>query len=141
MKSLRIHADLVLNNGVVYTADGEGRKAEAVAVSKDRIVCVGSDHEMKPFIGSNTEVIDLAGRTVLPGFHDAHLHPVLGGLDFNGCSLAGIETLESCLDTIRTYARSHPELPVIRGAAGYTMAFRPRVLTGSILTGSFPIAP
>lgn len=126
MKSLRIHADLVLNNGVVYTADGEGRKAEAVAVSKDRIVCVGSDHEMKPFIGSNTEVIDLAGRTVLPGFHDAHLHPVLGGLDFNGCSLAGIETLESCLDTIRTYARSHPELPVIRGSGWIHDGFPPQ---------------
>lgn len=67
-------ADLVFNNGVVYTADDENPKAEAVAIRGPDIVFVGSNAEVAKFVGSTTRVEDLAGATVLPGLADAHYH-------------------------------------------------------------------
>ncbi|MFI6977641.1 amidohydrolase [Embleya sp. NPDC050154] len=67
-------ADLVLTNGRVLTVDAEFTVAEALAVRAGRIVAVGSAVEIRPLIGPGTEVIDLAGRTALPGINDSHLH-------------------------------------------------------------------
>ena len=67
-------ATLVLRNGNVITMDSQNSRAEAVAVFKNRIVCVGSNEEINPFIGPDTKVINLGGATVLPGLIDAHAH-------------------------------------------------------------------
>ena len=67
-------ADLVLSNGYVYTVDGRRRIAQAVAVKDKRIIAVGSDEAISPFIGAGTRVYDLQGRMVMPGLHDAHIH-------------------------------------------------------------------
>jgi len=67
-------ADVVLKNAGVITMDAVKPKAEAVAITGDRISCVGSQKEMDPVIGSKTRVIDGGGKTVVPGFNDAHLH-------------------------------------------------------------------
>lgn len=67
--------DLVLKNGSVYTVDRDRSWAQAVAIADDKIVFVGSNTEIEPFIESDTVVIDLAGKMVLPGFIDAHGHP------------------------------------------------------------------
>ncbi len=67
-------ADLVFKNGVVYTADDQTPKAEAVAIRGPDIVFVGSNAEVAKFVGSTTRVEDLAGATVLPGLADAHYH-------------------------------------------------------------------
>jgi predicted amidohydrolase YtcJ len=72
-------ADIVLRGGRVLTMAGT-RVAEAVAVSGGRIAYVGSDGGVGPFIGPATEVIELRGRTLMPGIHDAHMHPLSGGL-------------------------------------------------------------
>jgi predicted amidohydrolase YtcJ len=72
-------ADVVLRGGRVLTMAGT-RVAEAVAVSGGRIAYVGSDGGVGPFIGPATEVIELRGRTLMPGIHDAHMHPLSGGL-------------------------------------------------------------
>ena len=67
-------ADLILRGGRVLVTDAEGSRAEAVAVSGGTIAAVGSDGEMDGWIGPCTRVIELAGRTVLPGINDSHLH-------------------------------------------------------------------
>jgi predicted amidohydrolase YtcJ len=67
-------ADLVLRGGKVITVDSRDTVASAIAVRGNRIAAVGSDEEISPWIGSGTEVIELSGRTVLPGFIDAHTH-------------------------------------------------------------------
>ena len=67
-------ADLVLRNGVVHTLDARRPKAQALAITGQRIVAVGSDAEVGPFAGPKTRVIDLAGATVIPGFKDSHGH-------------------------------------------------------------------
>ncbi len=67
-------ADLVLTNGKVVTVDENFPEAEAVAVSGDRIVAVGSAKKIKAYIGDATRVIDLEGKLAIPGFIDSHAH-------------------------------------------------------------------
>ena len=67
-------ADLILENGFVYTVDGSQSIAEAVAVLNGAIVYVGDDQGVAPFKGPQTEVIDLNGRMAMPGAHDSHVH-------------------------------------------------------------------
>jgi predicted amidohydrolase YtcJ len=67
-------ADLVLVNGRVWTVDPARPEAEGLAVWRDRILAVGTSDEMRRLAGSQTRVIDLAGRRVVPGFYDSHVH-------------------------------------------------------------------
>lgn len=67
-------ATLVLTNGKIVTVDPERPEAQALAVVGDRIVAVGSNREIRPYIGSRTEVIDLEGRLAIPGFIEGHGH-------------------------------------------------------------------
>ena len=66
--------DLVLMNGKIVTVDDAKPEAQAIAVRGGVIVVVGSDAEVKPYIGQETEVIDLEGKLAIPGFADAHVH-------------------------------------------------------------------
>jgi hypothetical protein len=70
-----LSADLVLLNGNVLTVDADDSVAEAVAVKNGRIVAVGDSGEVSKTIGKETRIIDLKGRTVLPGLIDSHMHP------------------------------------------------------------------
>ncbi|MCB2022359.1 MAG: amidohydrolase family protein [Burkholderiaceae bacterium] len=86
-------ATLVLRGGKVMTMDAGGTIASAVAVRGRRIVAVGSDAAMAGYINDETKIVELDGRMLLPGFIDAHIHPVLGSERMNECS-AGGETLK-----------------------------------------------
>lgn len=77
-------ADLVLMGGHAYLVDAARSWAGAVAVADGRIAAVGSDPEVSAHIGPHTEVIDLAGRMLLPGFTDSHVHASGGGLERQG---------------------------------------------------------
>ena len=70
----RVKADIVLLNGQVITTDPEDTIAEAVAVSGSRILKVGSTEEIKMLVDGDTNVIDVKGKSILPGFIDAHTH-------------------------------------------------------------------
>lgn len=85
-------ATLVMRGGKVFTMDAGRSVASAVAVVGNRIVAVGDDASVSAYIGPDTKVIELGGRTVLPGFIDAHIHPVLGAERLGQCSMDG-ETL------------------------------------------------
>ena len=85
-------ATLVLRGGKVLTMDADRTVATAVAVYGNRIVAVGDDASVSSYIGPDTRVVELAGRSVLPGFIDAHIHPVLGAERLGQCSMDG-ETL------------------------------------------------
>ena len=98
---------LVLTNGKVFTAAAHGRIAQAVAVDGARIVAVGTDAEIKArYTGART--IDLAGRLVTPGFNDAHIHFVGGGLSLLRVQLIGAPTLA---EAKRRIAEKIKELP------------------------------
>jgi predicted amidohydrolase YtcJ len=80
-------ADTVMRNGYVYTVDGQNSVQQAIAISGGKIVYVGSDAGVDAYIGKQTQLIDLAGRMLMPGFVDAHMHPGDGGRAMTLCDL------------------------------------------------------
>ena len=80
-------ADLVLTGGAVRTMDAVRSQAEAVAVAGGRITFAGTAREAREHIGPRTRVVDLRGRTLLPAFQDAHVHPALAGINLARCPL------------------------------------------------------
>jgi len=108
-------ADLVLTGGAVYTVDAARTWAQAVAISGGRIVAVGTDSGMRPYVGPGTEVVGLRGRMLLPGFQDAHVHASGGGLERSQCDLTGEHTRQGYLAAIRRYADRSPGAAWITG--------------------------
>ncbi|HJR06281.1 MAG TPA: amidohydrolase [Pyrinomonadaceae bacterium] len=99
---------LVLTNGKIFTADARGTIAEAVAVENDRIVAVGTNAEIvRDYTAAR--VIDLKGRLVTPGFNDAHIHFLGGGLSLLRVELVGAKTLEEAKARIAAKIRELPE--------------------------------
>jgi predicted amidohydrolase YtcJ len=112
------------------TSDGAGIGAEdgppatAVAVRRGRIVAVGSDDEIRDLAGGKAETVPLGGRPLLPGFQDAHVHPVFAGITMLRCDLDGAEDLDDALARIRAYAQAHPEREWVDGS-GWRMEWFP----------------
>jgi predicted amidohydrolase YtcJ len=77
--STRIQPDTILYNGRFWTVDDQLRRAEAVAISDGRFLAVGSNDDVLALANALTRKTDLGGKTVLPGFNDAHAHPVYSG--------------------------------------------------------------
>ncbi|HYF11049.1 MAG TPA: amidohydrolase family protein, partial [Actinomycetota bacterium] len=113
-------ADLVFRGGAVYTVDAARRWASAVAVSDGLIVGVGSESDVEPLVGGSTEIVDLKGRMLLPGFQDAHVHPPPSGLDMLRCDLSEAYSVEDYERLIVAYATAHPEAEWILGG-GWSM--------------------
>jgi predicted amidohydrolase YtcJ len=89
LRAVEARADLVLANARIETMDAARSVAAAAAIRDGRFVFVGEADGLPPFVGPATRVVDLAGRTVLPGFHDSHVHPVSGGVELQLCDLNG----------------------------------------------------
>jgi hypothetical protein len=73
-RATAVYADLVVRNANILTVDASDSVAEAVAVNSGRFAAVGANHDIEASVGPSTEVVDAGGRTVLPGFIDAHCH-------------------------------------------------------------------
>jgi predicted amidohydrolase YtcJ len=117
-------ADLVLQSAAVYTVDGARTWAEAVAIRGEEIVYVGGNQGAARYVGPKTRVLNLAGKMVLPGFQDAHMHPLWAGLEQTQCSLYELETREAYARAVAEYAASHPKAEWIRGG-GWHMGLFP----------------
>lgn len=102
-------ADLVFRNGAVYTVDAARTWARSVAVRAGRIVHVGGDSVPGKLIGPGTEVVDLAGGMLLPGFQDGHVHLLLGGVELGECTLNTVKTAAEVMDSIAACAAGRPE--------------------------------
>ena len=116
-------ADLVLTGGHVHTVDVSQPWAEAVALRGERIAAVGSTADVGELIGPRTRVIDLTGRLLLPGFQDAHVHPISGGIDRLTCDVRESRGRDGVLATIRAYVDANPDLPWIIGSGWYMADF------------------
>jgi predicted amidohydrolase YtcJ len=117
-------ADLVLLGGSIYPVHQDGPATEAVAVTSGRIVAVGSEGEVRSVSSTKTEVLDLGGRMLLPGFNDAHVHPVSGGIERLRCDLTDCSTRDEYKEKIRNYLREKPDVPWVFGG-GWGMASFP----------------
>ncbi len=106
------YIDLAFKNGKVITVNGNDEIAEAVGIKGNKIVFVGSSAELDTLIDSHTRVIDLAGRTLMPGINDSHFHPILNGMLGTELDSAMIDTtnkncpsLAAMLELIREAAK------------------------------------
>lgn len=115
-------ADLVFTGGPVFTANTVRSRTDGVAVRRGRIIALGAANAAE-LIGKNTEVVDLAGRMLTPGFQDAHAHPVSGGLGILRCDLSSAQTASGYLDLLGTYALAHPGKEWILGGGWSMSAF------------------
>jgi predicted amidohydrolase YtcJ len=93
--------DLVLTNAKIYTVDPALRRVQAIAIKEGKVVAVGTDEEIQHWVGDNTEVIDLEGKFVMPGFNDAHTHMVSGGLQRLRVPVGGARSLAEFQQRIR----------------------------------------
>ena len=112
-------ADRVFLGGRIWTADPSRPRAQALAVSGDRIVAVGTDEEIRRFAGPATTTVALRGRFVAPGFDDAHLHFLV----VDTADLTGAASVEEVQGRVRAYAAAHPDLPWITGRGWVYGAF------------------
>lgn len=94
-------ADIVLKNGVVYTVDKNFSKQEGVAILGDKIIAVGSNRQMEKMVGSNTRVVDLHGKTVVPGFIDSHYHFMSVGKKNYYLNVDGTTSLQDFLSRVK----------------------------------------
>lgn len=117
--------DLVLRNGDVYTVDADRSRASAIAIDDGRIVFVGNEAGIDAYLGSDTRVVDMGGRLVLPGFQDAHVHPIGAGIEASACDLNGLTTDSEYRSRIRDYATANPEQPWVLGGGWLMSAFGP----------------
>src|SRR5712691_6313857 len=112
-------ADRVFLHGRIWTGDPARPRAQAIAISGDRIVAVGSDAEVMRAVGPAAAPVDLRDRFVAPGFNDAHLHfLVLETVD-----LSDALSVEEIQRRIRAYADAHPDLPWVAGRGWMYGAF------------------
>lgn len=103
-------ADLVLYNGHVQTMVSESEVASAIAIAGNKIVYVGDDSGIDAFVGDTTQVIDLDGKFVSPGFIDGHIHaPGNWFTKLFQIDLTGLSTNEEYLEAIRSFVEAHPD--------------------------------
>ncbi|MFD4653138.1 amidohydrolase [Streptomyces sp. NPDC058441] len=133
-------ADLVFTGGPVHTFSPARSRATSVAVRGERIVAVGHD-EVRQLVGPATEVVDLKGRLLIPGFQDAHAHPVGGGLELGQCDLSGATTLDEYRSRISAYAQAHPDTEWITGGGWSMEAFPGGLPTAAELDALVPDRP
>ena len=112
--------DTVFVGGSLFTAGMATSAPGAVAVAQGRIVAVGDDDEVRALAGASTEVVDLAGGLLVPGFQDSHAHPVMAGIDMLQCDIHHCDSADDALAVIAAYAAAHPELPWVIGG-GWSM--------------------
>ncbi|MFC5782453.1 MULTISPECIES: amidohydrolase [Streptomyces] len=133
-------ADLVFTGGPVHTFSPARSRATSVAVRGERIVAVGHD-EVRQLVGPATEVVDLKGKLLIPGFQDAHAHPVGGGLELGQCDLSGATTLDEYRRRISAYAQAHPDTEWITGGGWSMEAFPGGLPTAAELDALVPDRP
>jgi predicted amidohydrolase YtcJ len=112
---------LILHNGRIATQDERRSFTEAVAIRDGRFTAIGTDREILALADSDTKVIDLGGRTVIPGLNDSHLHVIRGGLNFNlELRWDGVPSLADALRMLREQAARTPAPQWVRVVGGWS---------------------
>jgi predicted amidohydrolase YtcJ len=115
-------ADQIFMGGRIFCADPVRPFATALAVSGGRIIAIGHD-EIRDLAGPSTQIHELAGGLIVPGFIDAHVHPIQGGLERRRCDLSDLGTREEYLEAVRAYSESRPDVTWITGGGWQMSAF------------------
>ncbi len=114
-------ADTVLFNGKILTVDRDFSVREAIAIAHGRVLATGTTADMKKLADDKTGLIDLGGRTIIPGLTDGHIHGIRAALTFGAeVNWIGVPTLKDALDKIREAAKTQPSGSWIVVAGGWT---------------------
>jgi predicted amidohydrolase YtcJ len=132
-------ADLIITNAKVWTVDKAHPTAQAVAVLGDRIIAVGSNEDVNVLRGYDTQSIDAGGKLLLPGFNDAHVHFVGGGLQLDSVQLNDVTSTEELVRRIGEQAKKTPKGEWIQGGDWDETKWNPRELPTKELVD--PVTP
>ena len=114
-------ADVIIMNGRIATQDERRSFASAAAIKDGRFIAVGSDKDVMAHHGEKTQVIDVQGRTVIPGLNDSHMHPIRGGLNYNmELRWDGVPSLADALRLLKEQAARTPPPQWVRVVGGWT---------------------
>ena len=114
-------ADTVLFNGKILTVDRDFSVREAIAIAHGRVLATGTTADMKKLADDKTGLIDLGGRTIIPGLTDGHIHGIRAALTFGAeVNWIGVPTLKDALDKIREATKTQPHGSWIVIAGGWT---------------------
>lgn len=133
--------DLIVYNAKVFPADGTAPFEGAVAVRGNQILRVGQTREVRRLRRPQTTEIDARGGTLLPGFNDAHLHLVSGGLGMDRVNLLEATTLEAIERAIVAFATANPTHPWVIGRGWYYQPFPGGLPTRELLDRLIPDRP
>jgi predicted amidohydrolase YtcJ len=115
-------ADIIIRNARIITMDDDAPSAEAVALSGGVILAVGSNDDVMNLAGPGTRIIEAAGRTVMPGFIESHMHIFQGAASLSALDLTGVSGKEALRNAIADWAAKHPGDGIIFANQGsYTM--------------------
>ena len=135
-------ANIIIRNAKVLTMDPAAPRAEAVAVSGNRIMAVGKEEVVTALAGPSTHVIDAGGATVMPGFNEAHMHIFMGALSLVQLNLHGVQGFDALKSAVLGYAASQPDEPVlIAQSADYTILSAHEPVTRHHLDAILPDRP
>ncbi|MEO9209549.1 MAG: amidohydrolase [Ginsengibacter sp.] len=132
-------ADMVFTNGKIYTVNDSLPWAEAVAIKGNEIIFVGTTEDAKAYIGKQTEVTDLDGKMMMPGFVESHIHPSVAWLT-EGADLQ-TDDKQEMLQRLKQWSDENPESPVVRGFGWRYGLFPPEGPDKKTLDSIFPDKP
>ncbi len=112
-------AEFVLKNGKVFTVSEKNPQVQAVAVSEGKILALGTDEEIEQYIGPSTQVLDVNGKLVVPGFIDAHCHFSAGGNSLMKLDLRDARTIESIQERLAERIEELPEGELVVAYASF----------------------
>ncbi|WP_416403313.1 amidohydrolase [Arthrobacter sp. LFS091] len=119
-----MHAEILFENGWVYTGNDAGPVRADLALAKGRILAVAGPGDLNGTVTPETHRVDLAGQLVVPGFQDAHIHPIFAGIEMLQCDLTEATNAEEAVAIVARYADGNPDAEWIVGA-GWSMDFFP----------------
>ena len=137
-------ADTIFVNAKVYTVERSQPWAEAIAISNGRFLSAGSRADVEKFKGKQTKIIDLGGKFVMPGFIDAHTHPIRSQLFIDvdlELSTAGPPTPEEFAADVKAYADANPKKSWLVGAAFSWATFTKTPLNAAFIDAIVPDRP
>ncbi len=106
MPSAATQADLVIRNANIITIDPRQPRAQSLAVRDGKFVAVGDNDSVNDLVGQGTQVLDLEGKTVLPGFIDAHIHVLSSGIRHVMAADCALPTIVAIQDAMREQVRT-----------------------------------
>lgn len=112
-------AEMAVINGKIFTVSERNPEVQAVAVKDGKILALGTDEEIKKYIGSSTQVLDVKGKLVVPGFIDAHCHLNYGGSTLSMLDLREAMSIQSIQEQIADRIEELPAGATVIGYASY----------------------